>query len=130
MIVADSSALFAVIQTEPEAETFFRVLRDNDVLLPASVVVEASITAITRGLGADLADIVATMRPKVISLDESMARLAVEAFRRYGKGRHKASLNFGDCLVYATAKRLDLPLLYKCQDFASTDLKSALPLKQ
>jgi ribonuclease VapC len=68
---------------------------------------------------------VATMKPTVIALDEAMARLAVEAFRRYGQGRHKASLNFGDCLVYATAKQLRMPLLYKGEDFGHTDLISA-----
>jgi ribonuclease VapC len=125
MIVVDTSALFAVLQAEPEAETFFQVLRDNEVFLPASVLVEANITAINRGLEGDLADMVATMKPKVIALDEAMARLAVDAFRRYGKGRHRASLNFGDCLVYATAKQLRLPLLFKGGDFGHTDLESA-----
>lgn len=125
MIVADTSALFAVLQTEPEAETFFRVLRDHYVFLPASVVVEANITAINRGLETDLADMVTMMKPKIIALDEAMARLAVDAFRRYGKGRHKANLNFGDCLVYGTAKQLRLPLLFKGDDFVHTDLVSA-----
>lgn len=92
---------------------FFRVLRDNHVCLPASVVVEANITAINRRLEADLADMIATMKPKVIALNDAMARSAVDAFRRYGKGRHKASLNFGDCLVYGTAKQLGLSLLFK-----------------
>ncbi len=59
-----------------------------------------------------------------MALDHTVADLAIDAFRRYGKGRHKAALNFGDCLVYATAKHLDLPLLYKGQDFIHTDLKS------
>jgi ribonuclease VapC len=127
MIVADTSALFAVLQAEPEADVFFRVLRDADVCLPASVIVEANITAMNRGLGADLADMVASMKPNVIALDEAMAHLAIDAFRRYGKGRHKANLNFGDCLVYATTKQLRLPLLFKGNDFVHTDLLSAHP---
>ncbi len=57
----------------------------------------------------------------------SVARLAADAFQRFGKGTgHKAQLNFGDCLSYAVAKSLDAPLLFKGEDFRHTDVKSAL----
>jgi ribonuclease VapC len=110
----------------PRLRCFSGSYEHADVYLPASVLVEANITATNRGLGADLADMVAAMKPKVIALDEAMAYLAVDAFRRYGKGRHKANLNFGDCLVYATARQLRLPLLFKGNDFVHTDLASVL----
>jgi ribonuclease VapC len=59
-------------------------------------------------------------------LDEVIAQRAVNAYERYGKGRHKANLKFGDYLVCATAKHLNLPLLFKGNDFIHTDLLSAL----
>jgi len=127
MIVVDTSALFAVLQSEPEGEAFFALLRDNDVYLPASVLVEANIIALGRGLTSDLEQTVINMKPQVIALDSAIASLAVGAFHRYGKGRHKGNLNFGDCLVYATAKYLRLPLLYEGQDFVHTDLPPAYP---
>ncbi|WP_342778693.1 type II toxin-antitoxin system VapC family toxin [Phreatobacter stygius] len=61
------------------------------------------------------------------SLDEPIARLAADAFERFGKAiGHPAKLNFGDCLAYATAMRLDAPLLFKGDDFRHTDVQAAL----
>lgn len=59
----------------------------------------------------------------VVTWTEAMAELAAQAYIRFGKGRHKAALNFGDCMAYALAKSLDAPLLYKGSDFALTDLR-------
>lgn len=125
MTLVDASALVAILQAEPEAFEFIEFLETHDVLIPASAMVETEILAIRRGLGSDLERLIAKLNAHVIALDQSMVPLAAEAFRRYGKGRHKAALNFGDCLVYATAKHLNLPLLYKGQDFIHTDLRSA-----
>ncbi|MCM0019991.1 MAG: type II toxin-antitoxin system VapC family toxin [Tagaea sp.] len=60
-----------------------------------------------------------------IPIDAEIGRLALDAFERYGKGRHKAKLNFGDCLSYATARRHGLALLYVGRDFAATDVARA-----
>lgn len=60
-----------------------------------------------------------------IPIDAEIGRLALDAFERYGKGRHRAKLNFGDCLNYATAKRHGLKLLYVGRDFATTDVARA-----
>ncbi|MFL6417452.1 MAG: type II toxin-antitoxin system VapC family toxin [Bryobacteraceae bacterium] len=125
MTVVDASVLVAILQSEPEALHFTRFLETNEVCIPARVLVEAGILAFRRGLGRDLGRLLADLEADVIALDGSIASAATDAFRRYGKGRHKAALNFGDCLVYATAKRLNLPLLYKGQDFIHTDIKSA-----
>jgi len=125
MTLVDASALIAILQAEPEAFEFIEFLETNDVLIPASAMVETEILAIRRGLDSDLGRLIAKLNAEVIALESSMVLLAADAFWRYGKGRHKAGLNFGDCLVYATAKQLNLPLLYKGQDFIHTDLKSA-----
>ncbi len=130
MIVVDTSALFAVLQSEPEGERFLDVLVHNRIRLPASVLVESNITALGRSLSKDLGELIDSFDAQVVALDAEIAYRAVDAFRRFGKGRHKAGLNFGDCLVYATAKHLGLPLLYKGQDFLHTDIESALPARQ
>lgn len=65
---------------------------------------------------------------KIEAVDAALAQTGFDAWLRYGKGRHPAALNFGDCFSYALAKRRDEPLLFKGKDFASTDIRSALPL--
>ena len=62
----------------------------------------------------------------VIPFDAEQASLARAAFIKYGKGRHPAALNFGDCAAYALAKSKNVPLLYKGNDFAKTDILGAL----
>lgn len=70
-------------------------------------------------------DLLEQYRIDVVNFTDPLAILAVEAFDRYGKGRHKAGLNFGDCMAYALAKSLDAPLLFKGGDFALTDIRPA-----
>jgi ribonuclease VapC len=65
------------------------------------------------------------MRLQIVSHDDELARLAGEAFFRFGKGRHPARLNFGDCASYALAKKYSIPLLFKGSDFAKTDIVPA-----
>jgi ribonuclease VapC len=61
----------------------------------------------------------------IINFTEEMVQIASDAFMRFGKGKHKAKLNFGDCMAYAVAKAFDAPLLFKGSDFALTDVRSA-----
>ncbi len=76
---------------------------------------------------AKLDDLVSGFFITFIPLDEPVARLAADAFSRYGRGAgHPAALNFGDCIAYATAIHLDVPLLFKGDDFRHTDVKAAL----
>jgi len=78
------------------------------------------------GSEADFKELIESLNVEVISFTPEQARLAFDAFKRFGKGRGtKASLNFGDCLAYALAKELQAPLLYKGNDFAHTDLQPA-----
>ena len=64
---------------------------------------------------------------EIADVTSQHADIAIEAFRRYGWGRHRAALNIGDCFSYALAKATDLPLLFKGDDFIHTDIRSALP---
>ncbi len=82
--------------------------------------------AIKQGGGIRFERIVAFLRVEVLPFTPEQARLALEAFKRFGKGRSaKASLNFGDCFVYAVAKELQAPVLFKGNDFVHTDLTPA-----
>ena len=92
-------------------------------VLPATVVVEANIVAMNRGLEQEFKQLVSSLGVTIAPIHATIARLAVTAHARFGKGRHKASLNFGDCLVYATATHLDLPLVFKGDDFFHTDVR-------
>lgn len=67
--------------------------------------------------------LLATLGLTVVAFDDTQAELAREGFRRYGKGRHPAGLNFGDCFAYALARALDAPLLHKAADLDKTDLR-------
>ena len=70
-------------------------------------------------------ELLKTITPTVVSFDVQQATLARIAWRAYGKGRHPAKLNFGDCCSYATAKHLKQPLLFKGNDFSQTDIEIA-----
>ena len=70
-------------------------------------------------------DFVAECGATIVTIDSAVGRQAVAAYRRFGKGRHKARLNMGDCFAYACAKAYRQPLLYKGGDFSQTDIRSA-----
>lgn len=130
MIAVDSSALIAVYFDEPEKASFVEILAADDApriaapnFLEASMIVEARQGKIGCR---DLDELVAALDISVVAFDANHIEAARDAFRRYGKGRHRAALNFGDCCAYALAKTLDLPLLFKGNDFALTDIKRAL----
>ncbi len=128
MIAADTSALVAVVLGEPDAERLLAALQSDAVTISAVSLTEASIVAEARqGLdaGRDLELLVAGVVDRVVAVDETHARAAVRAWRRFGKGRHPAGLNYGDCFAYATASLADLPLLFKGDEFAQTDLRAA-----
>ena len=129
-MIVDSSALLAIVLGEPDFELYIEAvnpdLRSRNLYVPASVLVEAGIVAEVKNKAGRLDQLLAELSPEVVPLDRPIAQLAREAFRRFGKGRHKASLNFGNCLSYATAQYLRQPLLYKGDDFRRTDVRSAL----
>lgn len=127
MIVVDSSAIFAVALGEDGADDCRLVLKSVEPLaVSAATLAEIGIVATMKGVSGSVHVLVNSLDLQVVSVDKEMAGLAIEAHRRYGKGRHPATLNFGDCFSYALAKQLSCPLLFIGNDFSQTDIESAL----
>jgi ribonuclease VapC len=131
VIVIDSSALIAILRREPEADSFLRVIVSAEgCLLSAVSLLETSMVLAGRTGGAstwaDLDELIARAAIEVVAHDAALADGARGAFLRYGKGRHPAGLNLGDCASYALAKGRGLPLLFKGHDFSATDLTAAV----
>jgi ribonuclease VapC len=131
VIVVDTSALMAIVLDESDRYTFTEaMLRQPRKLMSAATVVEAAQVYAT-AFGPEVAagklyDDLEMLRIEVIELTAEHARVAVEAAMRFGRGRHRAKLNFGDCFSYALAKVSGLPLLFKGNDFTQTDIESVL----
>lgn len=130
-LVIDSSALLAIVLGEIDADLYIAAItssleKNADVYVPASVLVEAGIVAEQRERGHELDELLERIQPEIISIDHAVATLARKAFGKFGRGRHPAKLNFGDCMSYASAQYLRLPLLFKGEDFTQTDIQSAL----
>lgn len=130
MIVVDSSALIAILRREPEADRFLQIIADAAGCLLSSVsLLEISMVLAGRtgdtGSWTELDALIARAGIQVVAQDAGLAEKARDAFLRYGKGRHAAGLNLGDCASYAVAKARSLPLLFKGDDFPRTDLLTA-----
>jgi ribonuclease VapC len=122
-MIVDTSALIAILRGEPDGEALLdRLLRADVVRISAGTLQEARMVA-ERDAGADeLAELLALADTEVVPVDEHLVDLATEGFRRFGKGRHPAGLNFGGCFAYALARACGEPLLFKGDDFSRTDL--------
>jgi ribonuclease VapC len=128
-MVIDTSALMGLLLGEPSARAIANVLeQDPDPIISAATLVEAFIVAEAR-LGADgvlkLDQILREAGIGVEAVDHAAARSAIEAWRSFGKGRHPAQLNFGDCFVYALAAMRGEPILCTGADFTRTDIATA-----
>lgn len=125
-MVVDSSVLIAILLGEPEASYYSKQLANsNEIYISAVSIVESSmVIEYKRGeQGAKAYDeLLEVIIPTIIAFDREQADLARSAWRQYGKGRHPAKLNFGDCCSYALAKYFNQPLLFKGDDFSKTDL--------
>lgn len=129
-MVIDSSALLAILQDEPERRAMIEAIESADRRCLSVVnLVEASIVIETRRgpAAARLLDaLVERAGMEVIGVDLEQGALARSAFARYGRGRHPAGLNFGDCFAYALARAFGDSLLFKGGDFGQTDVMPAL----
>src|ERR1700730_10044988 len=131
MIVIDTSALIAILNHEPERTALYEAIAAADRCLVSAVTYQEArhVLFAKRGVNGlyDLEDFLALIKAEIIPHDMQLAALSLEAFRRYGKGIDpKARLNFCDCAVYALAKGMRAPLLFKGDDFIHTDLQSAV----
>ena len=128
-MILDSSAIVAVILAEPGHETILeRISAASALGVGAPTLVEAAMVLSSR-LGRDarplLNEFLREAEVETIPFTADHWNSALEAFLRYGKGRHPAALNFGDCLTYAVASLSGLPLLFAGDDFSKTDLTAS-----
>ncbi len=128
-MIVDSSAIVAIILREPDHEALLRKVGEaRTVAVPAPIVFEAAMV-LTIKLGGDglamVHEFLREVGASISAFTDRHASAAFEAYYRYGKGRHPAALNFGDCLSYAAAKVSGLPLLFVGKDFTKTDVVAA-----
>lgn len=126
-MVLDASSILAILLEEPEAATFARLISgDQRRLLSAGTALELMIVIEARkgeAGGRELDLFLHRAKVDVVPFDGEQAELARQAWRKYGKSHHPASLNFGDCFAYALAKISGEPLLFKGNDFNRTDVQ-------
>ncbi len=128
-MVIDSSALIAILLGEKEAGLFARSIMDDPrrhissfSVLETSIVIEAKKGA---NGSRELDLLLYKIHANIVPFDSEQLELARKAWRKFGKGRHPASLNIGDCCSYALSKSIGEPLLYKGKDFEETDIGKA-----
>ena len=129
MIVVDTSAIMAVLLEEEPSPSINACLVDNELCMSAGTYSELLIVASARGLLDEADELIPAMGVEIITLDGASARAVQKAFANWGKGRHPASLNLGDCFAYALAKEKNIPLLFVGNDFSKTDVDIALKLE-
>ncbi len=129
-MILDSSALVAVVLREPGFERLLAAMKTSAPLgIGAPTLVEVLLVLTRKFHGDPKAEVFRLLRAlevEVIPFAEEHCLVAQRAYTRYGKGRHPAALNFGDCMAYATAKVADIPLLFVGADFGKTDVAAAL----
>jgi ribonuclease VapC len=128
----DASALTAMVAGEPEAAEFLARLQRSRIRITSPIAMWETAVAVARLLdlsikeaGQAAGEFVELMEIEAVAILPEAGALALDAFDRYGKGRHPARLNMGDCFAYASARHLKQPLLYKGADFAQTDIEAA-----
>jgi len=130
MIVIDTSAVLAILNDEPERRSFNEAIeKAESCLISAASFVEASMVLEARKGYEGVRDFdlfIARAGIKLSEVDAEQAEIARTTFRKFGKGRHAANLNFGDCFSYALAKANAVPLLFKGNDFSQTDVERAV----
>ena len=126
-MIIDSSVVLAILRDEPERATFVAAINDAEERnLSAASLVECSVVLDSRYGAVSITALdhfIAEAGIDIIPVDANQARLARLGFRRFGRGRHPARLNFGDCFSYALSRALEQPLLFKGRGFVQTDVE-------
>ena len=123
----DSSAIVSIILGEQSAEGLVeKIQRSSFTIVGSPSLAETGIVLSSRGRDAqsDLDMFLLASGTGVVPFTQEHFKISIEAFRKYGKGRHPAALNFGDCMSYAIAKLARLPLLFTGEDFSKTDIRN------
>jgi ribonuclease VapC len=131
VIAIDSSALVTILQNEPDALLFAEAIGAAEAIVVSAVTFFETSVVLAGRVQDETAwrlfdALIRRAKIEIVPFDGAQAANARAAFLKYGKGRHPAALNFGDCAAYALAKSKGVPLLYKGADFAKTDIVSAL----
>jgi ribonuclease VapC len=125
-MVIDTSVLVAILLDEPERDTFLRAIEaTSSRLISAMSKLETGIVMVARKSSAAASEVdvlITKLSATIIPFDDHQADITRDAFARFGKGRHRAGLNFGDCAAYALAMAEAEPLLFKGTDFGATDV--------
>lgn len=127
-MIVDSSALVALIMKEPRWQRIAEALTSKPyAAVGAPTLTETAIVLLAKGAPPSLLPaLVRRAAIDVLDFTERHADLAADAYARYGRGRHQAALNYGDCMTYAVARLANAPLLYVGDDFAHTDIVAVL----
>ena len=129
MIVVDTSALVAILKVEPDAAEVLRCLGESrSNRISTATLLEAQLVVINQLSDSGLAELellLCRAQIQPVPFESNHLHWALHGWRHYGRGRHKAALNLGDCFSYGLAKALDAPLLFKGEDFSYTDVKVA-----
>lgn len=128
----DASALAAILLDEGDAAELYARMQGHSRCITSPLAVWEAVRAVSRARDVTVDEAESAVERllqvaaiEVSSVDPQLRHLAIEAHARFGKGRHPAALNFGDCFAYACARHADLPLLYKGDDFSRTDIEPA-----
>jgi ribonuclease VapC len=127
MIAVDTSALMAIVLNEPEADACAAALEAEDnLLISAGTLAEALIVAARRNVREVMERLIDGLGFEIASVTPASARRVAQAYERWGRGVHRAALNFGDCFAYEIAMEHGCPLLYVGEDFVRTDVDGVL----
>jgi ribonuclease VapC len=127
MIAVDTSALMELLLLQARADDCKRALvAQTELVISAGTLAEALIVADRRGVGDKVSELIDSLPFEVVPVTAATARGVALAYARWGKGVHPAGLNLGDCFAYETAQSHACPLLFVGNDFAKTDVRSAL----
>jgi ribonuclease VapC len=132
LMVIDTSAVVAILFDEPDQNLYDAAIESAPVRL-ISAVTRVELSFVVEGRKGEagrerLERFLAMTGSEVVAVTPQQAEVAIDAFRRFGKGRHRAGLNIGDCFSYALAAATEHPLLFKGDDFIHTDIRPALPV--